>query len=208
MKKPLNQAIKTKISRQTLSDKQLADLQKRTKTSNTPPATWTMPRYKAAGLLATIFLTALFTALLLPRLDTPVKESMVQLIANEVVKNHLKLKPLEVHTNNIDGLRHYFTQLDFLLVQSNQVSSFADNLLGGRYCSIQSITAAQLRLKNRTNNQINTLYQTEYSKAVFGSLPDVGRGEQAEIAWAKGIKVKIWVEKGLLFAMTEVENKP
>lgn len=208
MKKSLSQAIKAKMSRHTLSDKQLADLQKRVETSSSTQSTWAMSRYKVAGLLATIFITALFTAMLLPRLDPVDKESMLQLIANEVVKNHLKLKPLEVHTNNIDGLRHYFTQLDFLLIESNQIRNFTDNLLGARYCSIQGITAAQLRLKNSTSHSPDTLYQTEYRKAVFGTLPDITRGKKPLIAYAKGIKVKVWVEKGLLFAMTESNHTP
>ncbi|MDH5409653.1 MAG: hypothetical protein OEY00_13660 [Gammaproteobacteria bacterium] len=206
MKKSLNQAIKDKVSQHELSSNQLANLQKMVDESVTPtekPA----PNYRQFALAAMICLTVLFTALLIPRPDTVQKESIVQLIANEVVKNHLKQKPLEIHSNSITSLQHYFTQLDFLLVQSNQISDFSNNLIGGRYCSIQGITAAQLRLKNTSSTTPNTLYQTEYRKDVFGPMPDISKGEKPIIAWAKGIKVKLWVEKGLLFALTESGQK-
>lgn len=204
MKKSLNQSIKTKMSQHTLSTKQLMELQQRIQSNKVKPATNQLSRFKLAGLLAAVFFTALFTAMLLPRMDIVEKESMVQLIANEVVKNHLNLKPLEVHTNNIDGLIHYFTQLDFLLRPSREVSEFKSTLIGGRYCSLQGITAAQLRLKTPTSRKANTLYQTEYRKDVFGSLPDLDQNQKPLLAWAKGIKVRVWVEKGILFAVTDV----
>lgn len=192
------------MSQHTLSTKQLAQLQQRIQSSEVKPTVNQFSRFKLAGLLAAVFFTALFTAMLLPRMDVVEKQSMVQLIASEVVKNHLNLKPLEVHTNNIDGLIHYFTQLDFLLRPSREVSDFKDSLLGGRYCSLQGITAAQLRLKTPTSRTANTLYQTEYRKAVFGPLPDIDQNQRPLVAWAKGIKVRIWVEKGVLFAVTDV----
>jgi len=206
MKKPLNQAVKTKMSQHTLSAKHLSELQQRIQTSEVRPAVNHASRFKLAGLLAAVFFTALFTAMLLPHMDAPEKQSMVQLIANEVVKNHLNLKPLEVHTNDIDSLIHYFTQLDFLLRPSREVNDFKDRLMGGRYCSLQGITAAQLRLKTQTSSKANTLYQTEYRKAVFGPLPDIDRNQKPLVAWAKGIKVRIWVEKGVLFAMTDISQ--
>lgn len=204
MKKPLKQSIQAKMSQHTLSTKQLAQLQQRIQSSEIKPVTNHLSRFKLVGLLATVFFIALFTAMLLPRMDVVEKQSMVQLIASEVVKNHLNLKPLEVHTNNIDGLIHYFTQLDFLLRPSREVTNFRDSLLGGRYCSLQGITAAQLRLKTQNSRKANTLYQTEYRKAVFGPLPDIDQNQKPLVAWAKGIKVRIWVEKGVLFAVTDV----
>jgi hypothetical protein len=74
-------------------------------------------------------------------------------------------------------------------------------LIGGRYCSLQGITAAQLRMKQGENLQ--TLYETEYVPDVFGDLPILEKGEEPQVVYAKGIKVKVWVEKGLLFALTD-----
>lgn len=42
------------------------------------------------------------------------------------------------------------------------------------------------------------------AKEVFGKLPDIDHNEKPLAAWVKGIKVRIWVEKGILFAMTDV----
>ena len=94
--------------------------------------------------------------------------NMVQRIAEEVVHNHLKLKPLEVKTDSIDGVRQYFSKLDFMPIDSALVNDPSLSLIGGRYCSLQGLTAAQLRLKEDTNKTIQTFYQTEYREEVFG----------------------------------------
>lgn len=129
--------------------------------------------------------------------------NMVQRIAEEVVHNHLKLKPLEVKTDSIDGVRQYFSKLDFMPIDSALVNDPSLSLIGGRYCSLQGLTAAQLRLKEDTNKTIQTFYQTEYREEVFGYLPHISQGEKPVETYVKGIKVKIWVEKGLVFALTE-----
>ena len=69
------------------------------------------------------------------------------------------------------------------------------------YGSLQGITAAQLRMRQDQN--LHTQYQTEYLPEVFGELPRLEKGETPVIVFAKGIQVKIWVEKGLLFALTD-----
>jgi len=131
---------------------------------------------------------------------------MAQLIAEEVVKNHLHLKPLEVKSNSLSDIRRYFTQLNFIPVASGLVNSLDTRLLGARYCSLQGITAAQLRLQDHKGRFLNTLYQAEYKKEVFGRLPDIGQDEQPLVAYANGIKVKVWLERDIVFALTEVED--
>lgn len=74
-------------------------------------------------------------------------------------------------------------------------------LIGGRYYPLQGITAAQLRLKQEENLQ--TLYETEYLPGVLGDILSMEQGEMALIVYAKGIRVKVRVEKGLLFALTD-----
>ena len=66
---------------------------------------------------------------------------------------------------------------------------------------MQGITAAQLRMQQGENLQ--TLYETEYVPDVFGDIPRLEKGEAPLVVYAKGIKVKVWVEKGLLFALTD-----
>ena len=203
MKQSLSQAIRNKLTRSKLDATQLAALQQRI-AAQPAISNKSSTRLRLAGLLAAVLVTVLLTVLLLPRNEVVTKPSMPQLIANEVIKNHLNLKPLEVNTNNIDGLIHYFTRVDFLLRPSREVAGFTDNLIGGRYCSLQGITAAQLRLKSRDKHTLDTLYQTEYRTEVFGPLPDIDQQQTPLLVWARGIKVRIWVEKGILFAVTDV----
>jgi len=129
--------------------------------------------------------------------------SMVHEIAMEVVKNHLHQKPLEVNANQLSTVRDYFTRLDFSPIESEFLQSKGLSLIGGRYCSLQGVTAAQLRFKSVGINGVNTLYQVGYDPKIFNSLPDFDNGEEPITVYASGIKVTLWVEKGVLFALTE-----
>ena len=81
-------------------------------------------------------------------------------------------------------------------------ATIAGILAAGRYCSIQSVPAAQLRITSPDSNQLQTLSctQTEYRKDIFGTLPVLENGDTPVTVNVKGITVRIWVEKGLLFA--------
>jgi len=50
---------------------------------------------------------------------------------------------------------------------------------------------------------LQTLYQSEYRKDVFGPPPVLENGDVPVEVNVKGFTVRIWVEKGLLFALTE-----
>jgi hypothetical protein len=103
----------------------------------------------------------------------------------------------------MDGIRRYFTDLEFVPAESSLLASADLELLGGRYCSVQSVPAAQLRVTSPGSNSLQTLYQTEYRKDIFGPLPVLENGEAPVTVNVKGITVRIWVEKGLLFALAE-----
>lgn len=128
-------------------------------------------------------------------------------IASEVTKNHIKLKPLEVKSNTLQPLRQYFTELDFTPQFSQKFGSLAGirDLVGGRYCSIQSINAAQLRFKNSDDKASpwSTLYQVEYSPDIFGAIPKIELGETPLVTYSRGLKVSLWVEKELLMVSVE-----
>ena len=128
-------------------------------------------------------------------------------IGNEVAKNHIKLKPLEISTSSIQVIRNYFTELDFSPIESSLLKDTGKVLLGGRYCSIQGITAAQLRLKDEKTGQVQSLYQTLYDPKVFSGLPVLDKDNQPVTVYSKGLEVEIWVEKGLLFALTKENHK-
>ncbi|MGV6826998.1 MAG: hypothetical protein ACWA5Q_08470 [bacterium] len=127
----------------------------------------------------------------------------VEKIAAEVVENHLHLKPLEVSGAELADIRGYFDRLAFNPVNSDYLASRNLNLLGGRYCAVQGITAAQLRLKRVGMTELHTLYQVPYDPAVFDKLPNHDLGEQPVAVYNRGIKVTLWIEKGILLALTE-----
>ena len=200
LKQPLKQQVQNQLNEVQLDKTQLAALEKlmadgEDKDKKGSSRTW-IP-LAAAGM----FLFAVITAFMTLQFSQDNLLTMPQQIAEEVVSNHLKLKPLEVKTGSINAVRGYFTKLDFMPVESSLQALDNLQLIGGRYCSLQGITAAQLRMKQGENLQ--TLYETEYVPDVFGDIPRLENGEAPLVVYAKGIKVKVWVEKGLLFALTD-----
>ncbi|MCL1050337.1 hypothetical protein L2755_11960 [Shewanella abyssi] len=131
--------------------------------------------------------------------NTLAAHNMSWKIANEVALNHVKMKPLEVQTQQLSELRAYFTQLDFTPVNSSFLNNSASKMLGGRYCSIQGLTAAQIRFSDN-DKQLVTLYEVQYDPSLYGVLPILERGEQPTELVVRGVAVSIWVEKGLLMA--------
>ena len=152
---------------------------------------------KIAGIAATVVL-----AFAIGTFYSNQQTTFGEMIAYEVSKNHLKLKPLEVSSNQLNDLQEYFTMLDFKLVPTNILSDPSWNLLGARYCTIQGNTAAQFRLENKLTGDIETLYQAPYYPNQFSNIPSVETNQPPLEEYAKGMSVKIWVEKGVLFALT------
>ena len=200
LKQPLKQQVQNQMDQVQLDSSQFAALEKLMANSNqkgTKESRRPWVPLAAAGM----FLFALVTAFMALQLTKDQLLTMPQQIAEEVVNNHLNLKPLEVKTGSINAVRGYFTKLDFMPVESSLQALNNLQLIGGRYCSLQGITAAQLRMKQGENLQ--TLYETEYLPDVFGDIPSLENDEAPLVVYAKGIKVKVWVEKGLLFALTD-----
>ena len=201
MKKQLKQAVRVHIGNIELSEAQFHELDSMMraaeKTRPRKVAVRALP-WTVAGVLAVFLLTFVLTPVFIDE-----AKDMPRLIAEEVAKNHLKMKPLEVSTDKLQEVRDYFDKLDFVPVESGLFKQSGLELLGGRYCSVQGITAAQLRASKPGNDRLQTLYQLEYDKSVFNELPNLDKGEEPLDVYAKGIKVRIWVEKGLLFALTE-----
>ena len=152
------------------------------------------------AIVATLFITILSGILFI---NTTI--DIKQLIGNEVASNHIKLKPLEVKTNDIKEIRKYFTELDFNPINSSLVAMNDQSLIGGRYCSIQGITAAQLRFENKKSGEIQSLYQTTYDRDTFKSLPNLSSGDKPITVYSKGLAIDIWIEKDILFALTKKE---
>ena len=152
-----------------------------------------LPVILVSAILAPIL--AWMSLSLLPDSELP------SLIADEVAANHLKLKPMEVKGGDFGEIRGFFTELDFAPQQTRLADVAGLGLVGGRYCSVQGVTAAQLRLRSEDAAGLQTLYQARYDPRRFGPLPNLDEGEQPLLLSARGLQVSLWLEKGVLFAL-------
>lgn len=198
----LKKEIQRYVNSVRLTNEQLDSLMQMQNTGNETDTVhslrWRTTFTKIAGIAAA--LTIIITAGIFYTGQQP---GIGERIADEVSKNHLKLKPLEIHSNQLNDLSDYFTQLDFKLVHTKILSDPNWELFGARYCSIQGTTAAQLRLKNRQTGTIETLYQAPYYADQFGDVPMLEKNQLPLEKYAKGMGVRVWVEKDVLFALTK-----
>ena len=201
MKQSLKVVTRKHLNNKGLSSKQLDQLQtlqEKQRIKNTPNFfSW----YRAASVASLLIFSVL--SIYLANSTYFLTLAIEQRIAEEVASNHLKLKPLEVKANTMQGIAGYFKQLNFSPIKPQAFQLSKQNLLGARYCSIQGVTALQLRMINNKTNKIQTLYETEYNRQVFKGFPDTKSGSQPSTIYVKGMKVDMWVEKGLLFALIE-----
>ena len=132
----------------------------------------------------------------------------IQEIANEVAVNHIKLKPMEVTSKHFNQVKNYFDLLDFSPIQSKHIGLGQKKLIGGRYCSIKAIPAAQLRYEDQQGG-LFTVYQTDYDSHVFSQLANNNETDKKAnilVRYAKGLRVDIWLEQGLVLASVRKEN--
>lgn len=188
------------VEKKSLSDKQLESLMQLQKTSIKKESN-VKYRWVAVAAVFFIMMGNVFYFSMSPEL------ALEQRIGSEVAKNHINLKPLEIQTSSMKAIRGFLTELDFSPVESILLKSSSKSLIGGRYCSIQGVTAAQLRLRDNETGQIQSLYQTVYDKDVFYDLPLLKENQKPVTVYSKGLAVDIWVEKGILFALTRETNK-
>jgi len=206
MKKSFKHAIQDKLETVTLDEKQLDQLAKMQSSQQSIVKTSAAkndnkPRLWLGTAIATLVISiSLFSYFSIQ----PNASEMIQRIADEVAQNHLKMKPMEVKTDNMSELQNHFTKLDFLPQKSQQLThtNHSIQLAGGRYCSIQSATAAQLRYKNKQGAYV-TLFETPYDPTLFKQIPNLNKGDKPITTYSRGIKVKLWVERGLLMVSTE-----
>ena len=124
---------------------------------------------------------------------------MVQRIAEEVASNHIKLKPLEIETGTIEGIRDYFVKLDFVPVTSRWLTGTDMKLLGGRYCTIQGIDAAQLRVI-AADGVLSTWYEATLPAEQLELVPEIGDRQRPAEFLVRGVDIRIWQEHGVVFA--------
>jgi len=193
---PLKQAVTRQVQSQSLTSDQLEKLLSMQQAVLEPAEQ--SPQRKPRRLAIAAIFTLCVLGSLLSWQQWNSQPDLSQAIASEVVKNHLKQNPLDIRTDNMLGIREYFTKLDFAPQRSSLLASISpdSSMLGGRYCSIQGVTAAQLRYQRQDG--VSTLYEVGYDPEQFGKIPSIDRGEKPLSLMLKGLSVSLWVEKDLL----------
>jgi len=195
----LKHIVREHVEQKSLSDSQLDSLMLLQNQKN--KKTFVQTRWVAVAAVVFLAISNVFYFGLLSNLE------LDQRIGSEVAKNHINLKPLEIQTSSIRDIGQFLTELDFVPVESSLLKDATKTLVGGRYCSIQGVTAAQLRLKDDKTGQVQSLYQTIYDEKTFSGLPLLKENQKPITVYSKGLAVDIWVEKGILFALTHEADK-
>ncbi|HAB05850.1 MAG TPA: hypothetical protein DCE35_10755, partial [Alcanivorax sp.] len=53
------------------------------------------------------------------------------------------------------------------------------------------------------DGSLHTLYQAPYDRDAYRELPRLEEGEPPRVVSMRGVEVAIWVQKGVLFALTD-----
>ncbi|WP_136679811.1 hypothetical protein [Neptunomonas sp. XY-337] len=196
--------VKHRVEQEALNAAQLDDLlsMQQDLLKHTTKPRWRRPQLFAAAATVCLFMLAFLNW---PHAG---QSDRLAAIANEVAKNHLKQRPMELDTRSMAAVQSFFTELEFSPVSSNylqdRLAEVKPQLLGARYCSIQGVTAAQLRYVGSANEK-STLYEVGYDPHIFGDIPKIDRQAPIEMQ-VKGLNVALWVESGLLMALIEEPN--
>lgn len=199
----LSKSMQNHLGKIELDPKQLAQLNSMQQelVVNKQPANL-LTKKIALSLVATMVLIITITFFAMQK-SMP-QEYWIAQIADEVAKNHLTPKPLEVVSNQILDVQNYFTKLDFLPISSQIFNQqLSKKLTGGRYCSIEGSRAAQLRFVEDKYNH-TTLFQTNYT-GEFSDKLKLHDNSTPITTYARGVEITIWQEKGLL--MVTAKNK-
>jgi hypothetical protein len=121
--------------------------------------------------------------------------SLVERIADEVAYNHNKNVQMEIKTASIDEVQSFLSKIDFTLIHSERLPLEQWELLGGRYCSIQGRLAVQMKIRNKADGKLKTLYQVPYPKEL-SHIKSVSME-----TYASEVKVSLWRERGMLLGL-------
>ncbi len=196
-KQPLKNAIQDRFDEIRLDEEQLATL--RRPVYHAPAGRPVRGSWLLAGGLFAAALTLISFFYTAQWYRAGSDNRLLVAIAEEVAANHLKLKPLEVVGTELRPVLAYFTELDFQPVTSPRLGGRGETLLGGRYCTIQGVTAAQLRYR-APDGTLSSWYEGTLPPRQLAAIPDVGAGQRPARHLVRGIDVSIWQEHGLVFA--------
>ncbi len=115
-------------------------------------------------------------------------------VVSEVAHNHRHGAVVEVQADSIPVLAKQLSRLEFPLIASAHMPKQDWQLIGGRYCLIDGRLAAQIKVRNRQNNQIYTYYQAQLPRDLEGLTMPINRLNE-------GVDVRLWKEQGLLLGL-------
>lgn len=198
MTSPLKNALKSMLEDDCLTDNEIEVLQRLNKQTKTPK--WSLPNwlYPAVGGLAAGIMVMLLNSPF--TYNSP--EDIQQRIANEVLTNHLHLKPLDVNTDSISQVKTYMDRLNFNPKLSINLPSKQTTLIGGRYCTLQGVIAAQLKLL-MPSGEVITYYEAAYDKKRFGKLPKTENNEKPILIKENGFTMRMWQESDLVMVTAQ-----
>lgn len=151
---------------------------------------WAVSAAAAVALVAAILFT----------LNRPPQTDLTQLVMAEIAKNHSKHLAAEVATDRYEEMQAKLSRLDFSARPASEFLRRDFQLLGGRYCSVQSEFAAQLKLRESASGETCTLYVVPLTPAL--------RQVKADTRVVNGVRVQVWSEDGRLFGLArDVERK-
>jgi anti-sigma factor RsiW len=171
--------IKEYYQKQTLPEENLQAMQSPENSPQTRQWPWLLSLAAATVVLLTISLWK--------------PSSLPQVVAEEIAKNHNERLPMEIRSNDYQEVAVKLNQIKFSLTPPSEEFSRQFTLIGGRYCSIQTERAAQLRVRENATGKMHTLYITR-STDDFGALKETTQT-------VKGVKVRLWAEGDRFFGL-------
>lgn len=164
-------------------------LQAKNRMAQSPRPWLTIPVVQIAGLTAAIMIFILVAD------HEEDQRAIGRAVCAEVVMNHMKHSPLEIFSSHYSEVQAALSRLNFSIMPANSTILETYRLMGGRYCSIQGVPAAQLRVRDIHSGKECTLYAVKAA----GKLQDV----TPTVDSMDGIRVEVWRQDDVLFALAE-----
>ena len=163
-------------------------------TNNVVSLSWS--RRIVAGVVSSATLVLIAVFFLLPN------SANIQAVASEVAANHRHLKPLTIQSSSYQKTGAFFSELSFAIKESSLLDEQRWQLMGGRYCSVNGVKAAHLRLRDKRDNSVQTFYQVDNKPGYFEGIPDIRNNELPVTVDINGVPVKVWSEGGIVYSLT------
>ena len=176
---PIDTQIREYYQKQTLPEENLKAMQPPEDTPHPSQWPWLLPLAAAMVALLAIFLGKSF--------------SLSQAVAAEIAKNHTAQLAMEISSSDYQEVAAQLDRIAFPLIAPSGEFSRQFTLIGGRYCSIQTELAAQLRVRENATGKMHTLYIIPLTDD-FSALKETKHS-------VKGVKVQLWTEGDRFFGL-------